>query len=115
MKQNSSKIIKNRLKTIKQKNTFFSFLLKKSFFFNKHINLERNWLIKTFKLNFLNQKVKKICNKTGKFKSINRKLKLSRTSVNCFLIENLLNFYKKMNINFKYTFFFFKKLFVFII
>ena len=43
---------------------------------------------------FLYQNIKKICNFHGKYKSVNKKLKISRTSLNLFLIDNNLFFYK---------------------
>ena len=95
MKQNSIKILKNRFLNLKTKKTSFLFILKKSFNSNSNISLKKKKF--HFFYNFFNYKhnLKKICNSNGKFTSINKKLKISRTSINSFLIENTLSFYKK--------------------
>jgi len=100
MKQNSLKIIKKRLNFLKIKKLTRQIILFKTLNNNfLNFNLKQK---KYFNLNLINNnlKLKKICNINGKNKSVNKELKISRTSINSLLIENQLKFFKKINNNY---------------
>ncbi len=111
MKQKSVNVLKNKIITLKLKKYHnISYLynilrknkndIKKKIIFIKVNNSKKYWN---------NEKILKICHFRGNFNSVNKKLKLSRTSINNFIIDNTLSFYKKISNNFKYSTFFFKK------
>lgn len=109
MKQNSIKILKTRLIILKKKINYNNNRLLKLLSQNKNNILEKKYFIKNFLLHQKYFNKKKICQLHGKNKSVNKKLKLSRTVINSFLINNTLSFFKKINKNSKCTIFFFKK------
>jgi ribosomal protein S14 len=113
MKQNSIKIIKSRVNLIKLKKKNLYILKSKSFIKNKiNINLYyREFFF--FLLTNKNRKLKKICNKSGKYKSINKELKLSRIEINSILIKNKLGFFKLINNKYEFSILFFKIKFFF--
>lgn len=96
MKLNSFKIIKNRLKILKKRNLYFSFFLKKCYFSANSISIKKSYAV--WLLNPTNLKTncfKKICFNNGKSKSVNKKIKISRNSINSFLIDNTISFFNK--------------------
>jgi len=100
MKQNSLKLIKKRLNHLKLKKYIYKMLLLnvlKSNSINITLRYKKFYYLK-LSSNLL--KLKKICHINGKSKAINKELKISRTSINNILIDNQLNFFKKINNNF---------------
>lgn len=97
MKQNSIKIIKHRLSALKiKKNVLYYYTLKSLIKNSSNISFKLNYFLKNINFYFDSKKKnKKICNLNGKYNSVNKKLKFTRTSLNLFLIENSLFFYKK--------------------
>lgn len=94
MKQNSIKIIKSRISALKLKKFKYDYYYLKSLN-NNNIELRLKNLLKNYyNLKTNKDSFKKVCTLNGKYKSINKKLKLSRTSINYFIINNNLFFYK---------------------